>query len=250
MSAATDRINAALPRVLPLVVGVMAVAAGYYWLLQPGIADYRRVRAEAQTLEARVRVLEATIARGQDLTWPDRPQALDLFEQRVSKEDRVADVVERLTRAVTESATDGKLSNLAIGSGDQAAPDTSGQMRPAESGELETIDPRWNLFPYSLTHTTVRLSFDASYATIAGFFSKIRDLPTAIEIRSVKLTRALPLMSVELTVFVFRRGDLLPDVRATVPFQPAPGAPRLSGPEGLPVNPLVPRIIEPRGPGG
>jgi hypothetical protein len=250
VSAATDRTNAALPRVLPLAVGVLAVAAGYFWLVQPGIADYRRIRAEAQTLDARVRVLEDTIVRGQKTAGPDGPQALELFEQRVSKEDRVTEVVERLTRAVTESAIDGKLGNLAIDSGDQAAPGTSGEARPAEAGEFETVDPRWNLFPYSLTHTTVRLSFDASYGTIAGFFSKIRDLPTTIEIRSVKLTRGLPLMSVELTVFVFRRGDLLPDVRAAVPFQPAPGAPRLSGPEGLPANPLVPRTIEPRGPGG
>lgn len=249
MSAAANRINAALPRLLPLVVGVVAVAAGYFWLIQPGLADYRRIRAEAQTLEARVRVLEDSITRSQAMALPDRPQALELFEQRVSKEDRVADLVERLTRAATESAIDGKLSNLTIGSGDQAAPDASGQVRPAEAGEPGTVDPRWSLFPYRVTSTPVRLSFDASYGTIAGFFSRLRDLPTAIEIRSVTLTRGLPLMSVDVTILVLRRGDLLPDAGPGYQLQPAQGSPP-PGPDGLPANRLVPRIVEPRGPGG
>jgi Tfp pilus assembly protein PilO len=250
VSAATDRINALVPRVLHLIVGVMVVAAGYYWLLQPRIDGYRKLRAEAQTLDARVRVLEDAIARGRNMTWPDRAQALDLFERRVSKEDRVAATVERLVKAVTESAADGKLGDLAISTGDQAAADTSGQERPASTGEAETIDPRWSLFPYSVAHTAIRMSFEASYETIATFFSKIRDLPTAIEIRSVKLTRGLPLMRAELTVFVFRRSDRQPDAGAVASFQPTLRTPRLSEPASPAGSPVVPRIIEPRAPGG
>ena len=250
MSAATDRLNALLPRVLPIVVGLIVVSAGYSWLLQSGIADYRRIRDDAQTLEARVRVLEETVARSRGMTWPDEARALTLFEERVSKEDRVADVAEQLMRTVAESATDGKLRNLAMGTGDQSATGTSGQVRPVAAGEIETIDPRWSLFPYTLSHTPVTMSFDASYGTIAGFFSKIRDLPTAIEIRSVKLTRGLPLMNAQLTVFVFRRGDMVPGASAAGTAHPGANTPLPPGFEPPATNPLVPRIIEPRGPGG
>jgi hypothetical protein len=235
-------------RVLPLAVALVVLVAGYLWLVQPRIADYRRIRVEAQTLETRVRLLQETVDRGRALDGSDRPDALRLFEKRVSDRDRVADVVERLTRAVAESAADGRLRNLTIATGDQAA--RSIQVRPAAVGETDTADPRWTLFPYSLTHTPVSLSFEASYATIAGFFSRIRDLPTAVEIRSVKLTRGLPLMSVEMTAFVVRRGDAQPDAGTAVLVQQARTAPWYSGPEQLPADALTPRVVQPRGPGG
>ena len=250
MSAATDRINALLQRILPIVVGVIVVALGYYWVLQHSIADYLRSRAEVLALEPRVRVLVARVTHGRGTGWPDEAQAITLFEERVSKQDSVAVVVELLMRAVAESATDGKLRNLAIRTDEQSATGTSGQVRRVAAGEIEMIDPRWGLFPYSLTHTPVTLSFDASYGTIASFFSKIRDLPTAIEIRSVKLTRGLPLMSVQVTVFVFRRGDIQPGTGAAVPLEPAPGAFQRSVTGGQPTSPLLPRVVEPRGPGG
>jgi hypothetical protein len=250
MSAATDRINALLPRILPVVLGVVIVSFGYYWVLEPGIADVLRNRVEVRTLAARVRVLEERTARGGGIVSTDQDQAISLFEQRVSKEDRVADVGERLIRAVAESATDGKLRNLVMGTGDPPAAGLAGQVRQVAAGEVETVDPRWSLFPYRLTHTPVTLSFDASYGTIARFFSKIRDLPTAVEIRSVKLTRGLPLMSAQLTVFVFRRGDLVAGAGAAGSLQPTPGASQVPEPAGPPANPLVPRVVEPRGPGG
>jgi len=253
VSAASDRLNDVFQRVLPIVLGVIMVAAGYYWLLQPGLASYLRLRNEARPLEARVRLLEEAVVRNRGIAWPDETQAIKLFEQRVPKEDYVADVAERLTRAVTESATDGKLRNLALGAGSQPTiGPASAQARPAAaSAEVETIDPRWSLFPYSLSHTPLTLSFDAPYETITNFFSKIRDLPTAIEIRSVTLTRGLPLMNVELTVFVFRRGDFQPASGATAaPPEPAPGMLRPPNSSGEPFNPLAPRVIEGRGPGG
>lgn len=249
MSAATDRINAVVPRVLPIAVGFLVVAVGYYWLLQPGIAVLSRSRSEAQTLEVRVRGLEVAVARSRGLSWPDETHALKMFEEQVAKEDRVADVAERLTRAVTESATDGKLRNLAMGTSDQLETGAPGQARPAAAGEAETIDPRWGLFPFSLTHTPLTLSFDASYGTIVSFFAKIRDLPTAIEIRSVRLTRGLPLMSMQLTVFVFRRGDVLPGWSLAGSVPPGPNMPMPPLVEQPSSNPLVPRIVEPRGPG-
>jgi hypothetical protein len=251
VSAASGRINALLPRVLPMAVGIIIVACGYYGLVQSGVGDYLRLRVEAQSLEARVRTLDETAARGRGLQWPDENQAITLFEARVSKDDRVAEVAERLVRAVAESSTDGKLRRLAMGTAAQPAIGASGQGRPVATTEVEPIDPRWSLFPYTLTQTPVTLSFEASYATITSFFAKLRDLPTAIEIRSVKLTRGLPLMTMELTVFVFRRGDLQPGAGAIVPFGSDSRALQSPGRDVDPANALVPRVILPsRGPGG
>ena len=241
MSATSDRINALLERVLPIVLGLIVLAFGYYWLVQPAIADYLKSRSDMLPLEARVRFLEDRVARGRGVAWPDEAEPLRLFEDRVSKDNRVADVVERLTRAIAESTTDGRLRNLAMGTGDEPATDvSSGQVRPATAAEGEKIDPRWSLFPYNLTHATITLSFDASYGTITSFFSKVRDLPTAIEIRSVKLTRGLPLMNVQAKFFVFRRGDILPGAGVLGPSQSPTGPP-----DGLRPNPLAPRTVVP-----
>ncbi|MEI6669869.1 MAG: hypothetical protein WCP29_17095 [Acidobacteriota bacterium] len=246
MSAATDRFNALVPRVLHLVVGVVVIGFGYYWFLQPEIAGLLKNRKEVQTLEMRVRMLEETAMRSRGMAWPDETHALALFEKLVSKEDRVADVAELMTRAVAESATDGKLRNLAMGTGEQSSTGPGA----VPSGQIETIDARWGLYPYTLTHTPVTLSFDASYATILAFFSKLRDLPTAIEIRSVKLTRGLPLMRTQVTLFVFRRGDMIPGSGYVAPATPGPAAPPPVEPvQPTTFNPLAPRVKEPSGPG-
>jgi hypothetical protein len=250
VSASTDRINAVVPRVLPIAVGVVVVAIGYYVLLQPAITAFLRSRAEAETLEVRARALEEEVVRGRGLPWPDEAQAITMFEERVSKEDRVADVAERLTRAVAESAIDGQLRNLAMGTGDQPDAGATGRALAAAAGEAESIDPRWGLFPFSLTHTSLTLSFDASYATIVTFFSKLHDLPSAIEIRSVKLTRGMPLMSAQLTIFVFRRGDMIGGQSPLGPSQPGASVLPSTAIEQPSANPLTPRVVGPRGPGG
>jgi len=241
MSATGDRINALLERVLPTVVGLIVVAFGYYWLIQPALTDYMKSRAAMLPLEARVRFLEERVARGRLVAWPDEAEALRLFEQRVSKDNRVSDVVERLTGAIAESAADGKLRNLAMGAGDAATAEAAGQGRPASERDVEPNDPRWSLFPYALTRTPVTISFDGSYGTMVSFFSKIRDLPTGIEIRSVKLTRGLPLMNVQVKLFVFRRGDMLSDAGVIRPAVTAPDDQRSS--------PAAPRVVLPGGSG-
>jgi len=259
MSARTDRLNAVLQRALPLVVVAIVLGFGYYWLLQPVVSGYLRSREEARPLESRVKVLEATVARLQGVQWPNEGEALTLFEERVAKDDRVGDVMELLTRAVADSATDRKLRNLAISTGDEAVAAVAGasagaapRVRPASAGQAEVIDPRWSLFPYRLTHTLVTLSFDSSFSTIQGFLWRLRDLPTAIEVRTMTLSRALPLMRFQITLLVFQRGDALAPV-------PAAAAPSPSGPPVMPPaqpsgvvvpNPMAPRVITPRGPGG
>lgn len=244
MSAASDRINVLLPRVLPWAAAALIVSVSYSLYLQPIVTGYTKSRAEAQSLETSLRRIQITVDRGRQTAWPDEAEPLRLFEARVSKDDHVADVAELLTAALNDSATDGKLRNLAIGTGDDALPSVPAGARKPGPGEAEPIDPRWSLFPYQLRHTPVSLSFDCSYQTIVNFLWRVRDLPTTIEVRSMKLTRGLPLMHLEFTFFVFQRGDsTAPAVQQ--PVQPAPetlAPPRTEDPAQ---NPFTPRLLRP-----
>jgi len=239
--SAGNRVNTAVERWLPVAVALVIVVLGYVWILQPRVADYMRSRTETQTLQTRVQVLQDAVARGRGGEAPDESAALKQFEARVSPDDRTADVVQALTKALLDSATDGKLRSLVVNTGEDAVSAAGGAPRVVFSGGNESIDPRWSLFPYALTHTPVMVSFEASYATIARFLWRVRDLPTAVEVRQLELTRGLPLMKMQLTVFVFRRSD----VRTGAVSADAPPAP----PAGPDDNPLTPRVTRPGQPG-
>jgi hypothetical protein len=240
VSAATDRFNLIAPRALPLLAGLVVLGLGYYWFVGPNVVGFTKAQAEARALDLRVKMLRQAVGQGQSGKSPDGNEAFKRFEERVSKDDRVAEVSELLVKAVTESATDGKLRNLAMGTGGEL---TRGATEPVRAAtDARTIDARWALFPYNLTFTPVTISFDSSYSTIAGFFAKIHDLPTTIEIQSVKLTRGLPLMHAQITVLVFRRGDRVATAEVLEPERAAP-TPAASQSPSLP-NPLIPRIIE------
>ena len=244
MTLSNRRINAILQLVLPYVIGIAIAAVGYFWYISPVFTTYLRSRSDAQALEARLRGVEAVVARGRSAAWPDEAEPLRLFESRVAKDDHVMDVVELLTKALNDSVADGKLRNLAIGTGDEAVATSPSAVRTTLPGDAEVIDPRWSLFPYPLKHTPVTMSFDCSYATIVNFLWRVRDLPTAIEVRSMKLTRGLPLMSVQFTFFVFQRGDSTATASQQPP-QPAtetPPGPRTQEPAQ---SPFTPRLLKP-----
>lgn len=244
MKVTNRRINVLLQLLLPYVAGIGIAAAGYLYYVKPAFDAYLRSRTEARALEDRLRGVEAVVARGRVVAWPDEAEPMRLFEARVSKDDRVMDVIDRLTKALNESATDGKLRNLAIGTGDEALASSPAGPRKPGALDADVIDARWSLFPYPLKRTAVTISFDCSYATIINFLWRVRDLPTAIEVRAMKLTRGLPLMNVQFTFLVFQRGDALQ------PLQQTPAAPGMESPSGLPnepppLNPFMPKLLQP-----
>jgi hypothetical protein len=77
----------------------------------------------------------------------------------------------------------------------------------------------------------VRITFESTFEAAASFLWRVRDLPTAVEIRSATMTRGLPLMKVEVLIRVFQRGDLV---------DPGPAIPT-GEPASTPAGPTAPR---------
>ena len=63
MSAA-NRTSDMLSRVLPFVVAGAILLLGYFWFVQPRIAEYLTNRGEIANLEIRVRAMQDTVNRG------------------------------------------------------------------------------------------------------------------------------------------------------------------------------------------
>lgn len=195
------RSTSSLTRVLPVIVAAVILAIGYFWLVQPNVAEYFRVRTDAQTLDLQVRTLRDTLARGRGTASPNERIGLDLFEQTVPTDDRVPEVVERLTRTVMASDP-GRIRGFRIATGDP--------IDPATGSGTDQPDPRFRLFPYAVTATPVTVTFDAGYEAIQRVVWRLQPLPTVVEIRAMELTRGLPLMHATMTVYVYRRGAAVP----------------------------------------
>jgi hypothetical protein len=215
------------------------VVGGYVWFVQPRISAYRQNLAEVTRLETRVRALQDAVKDGGGAPSPDDAPALALFEQRLSKDDVVPEVVERLARLAGESAAAGRVRGVTITTGDPVQAHTTNAAPSLGSGGVVIPDPRFGLFPGPVAYTPVAVSFESSYEAIAGFAWRLRDLPTIVEIRSVELTRGLPLMRVAVQVLVFQSGEarIAPSSLAPGPpaLPPSSTAPRVAGfpaPEG------------------
>ena len=232
MSAAS-RTNETVTRVLPFVAAVAIILLGYFWFVQPRVAEYLRARTEITTLEVRVRALQDTVNRGKTAPSADEAAALKLFEERMSADDCVGDVVELLARMAADSAPKGTMKGLQIGTGTSAQwPTGAGQTATRAGSEpADQPDPRFGLFPVSLTYTPVTVTFQGSYDAIQRFVWRLRDMPTMIEIRSMELGRGLPRMQFAIRLFVYQRGAAVVSPGLIPP-----------GPAGSPQAPRVARL--------
>lgn len=233
MSANSERFGATLERLAPLLVVIVIVVVGYMWFIQPGVAQFLSGRDQAATLENRVRTLQTQVARESELPPVDQQAGLAEVERRVSTDDKVADVVERLARTALEGAPKGQIKGLLIETGSPTqGPSGFGAARGTAAGpSLAQSDPRLALFPYRIVQTPVTVTFESSFAAIAAFAWRLRDMPTMVEVHSMTLTRGLPLMKAQFVLRVFQRGT------ATAPV-PAPA------PDGTPAGPAPPRVAQ------
>jgi hypothetical protein len=231
-----------LERLLPFLTIAAVITAGWFWFVQPRLSAYLRARTDAVALEERVRTLQQVSKR-----TPPPPADLDRtqreFETRVSAEDKVAEVAAALARAVLASAPAGQLRSFVIETGERtSSPSRAGAQANAGPGGAADGDPRLALFPYAVSYTPLRVSFESTFEAAGAMLWRVRDLPTMVEVRSATLTRGLPLMKVELLVRVLQRGDVIdvagPAVPAAGPADTSPTAPRLAPPSA---EPGVPR---------
>ena len=236
MKPPTGGLTDTLGRLLPFLTIAAVVTAGWFWLLQPRLVAYLRARTDAAALEERVRTLQQASGRSRPLPPADLGRTQRMFETRVPADDKVADIAAALANMVLASAPAGSLRSLVIETGDS----TSARSR-AVSGEPEGAsgadgiagaDPRLALFPYAVSYTPLRVSFESTFEAAGNVLWQLRDLPTTVEIRSATLTRGLPLMTIELLVRVLQRGGA---IDAASPPMPVAAAPAVG-------NPTAPRL--------
>jgi len=237
VKANAARLNDAIVRLLPFLLGVAIVTCGYLWFIQPSLGTYLRTRADLAALNNRVSTLQQTTDRARAQTPPDMQTSMRDFEQHMSREDKVADVAAALAKAVLDSAPQGKLRGFAIETGDriQQAGGAGGRSTPrvAAGTTDEAPDPRVLLFAVPVSYTPVRMTFESTFEAAAIFLWRVRDLPTAVEIRSATMTRGLPLMKVDVLIRVFQRRDVVDAGPAIPTGEPAstsagPTAPRVA----------------------
>jgi hypothetical protein len=71
------------------------------------------------------------------------------------------------------------------------------------------------------------VTFEATYDRVGLFLWRLRDLPTVVEVRSLEIARALPLLRVKVVLFALQRSDCAPAPAGPVP-PPAPAGPRVA----------------------
>jgi hypothetical protein len=229
-----DGFGEALERLLPFLTVVAIVTAGWFWFLQPRFGAYLRARTDTAALEDRVRTLQQATQRGVPQPPADLSRTQREFEARMSADDEVAEVAARLAKAVLANAPAGELRSFVIETGDRMSAQSrgaAGDLAGARDGS--GADPRLALFPYAVSYTPLRVSFDSTFEAAGNVLWQLRDFPTLVEVRSATLTRGLPLMKFDLLVRVLQRGRALdaPADTMTVPAGPdvpGPTAPRLA----------------------
>jgi Tfp pilus assembly protein PilO len=235
------RLGEALQRLLPLLIVVAIATCGYLWYVQPRLNAYLRARSDVSTLRDRVRTVQASTGRTRDWVPVDLRASIAEFEARVSRDDKVPDVAAALATAVLDVAPAGQLRGLTIETGDRVQqgidPGARGASRPGAGTAGDGPDLRMALFPYAVSYTPLRITFESTFEAIGNFMRAIRDLPTTVEIRSARLTRGLPLMKLEVLIGVYQRGEAVDGVQglapgAAAPAPQSPTAPRVAGSPG------------------
>lgn len=238
MNVSTGRLNEAIERLLPFLVVVAFSTCGYIWFVQPRLSPYLRTRTEVRALGDRVRTLQQSISRARSLSPVDTLASLREFEKQMSREDGVPDVAAALAKAVLDSAPPDELRGFMIETGDRvqqtADPGSRSAFGSATGPRGDASDPRVRLFPYAVSFTPMRITFESTFQAAGIFLWKLRDLPTVVEVRSVRMTRGLPLMKMDVLVRVFQRGDAIGAGEGVPSGEPGPPPPGSTAPRVAP----------------
>jgi hypothetical protein len=239
VKARTAGLAETLERLLPFLTVVVIITAGWFWFVQPRLVVYLRSRTDTAALEERVRTLQQASNRAQPAPAADLERTAREFEARVSAGDKVAEVAAAFAQAVLANAPAGQLRSFVIDAGDRASTSRGAAAERTSASGSDGADPRLALFPYAVSYTPLRVSFDSTFEAAGNVLWQLRDLPTVVEVRSATLTRGLPLMKMELLVRVLQRGGTIDAGAYALPAvvaEPVPGptAPRLAPSAGEP----------------
>lgn len=210
MSPASSRLRETVRRLLPFLTLVTVVTCGYLWVIQPRLGSYLRMRSDVAALADRTRLLQQAGDRARVRTPVGQQASGQEILQWISTENRVPEVASALAEVVLRSAGPGQLQAITIETGDLVQPPVSSAdvLAPrAPAGPGTDLDPRLALFPYAVSYTPMRITFESTFEAAGDLFWGMRQLPTMVELRSATLTRGLPLMRIEVLVRVFQRGE-------------------------------------------
>jgi hypothetical protein len=226
-----------LKRLLPFLVFVAVLTVGWFWFVQPRFSAYLRAGTDTAALEERVRTLQQATGRARPEVPGDLDAALRQFEAQMAAGDMVAAVAAAIARAVLASAPASQLRSFVIETGDRASLAPGGGSRELAGAAADASDPRLALFPYRVSYTPLRVSFESTFEAAGTLLWTLRGLPTIIELRSATLTRGLPLMKTELVLRVFQRGEAADVADPPVPLAGVPPAPNSTTPRLAPSAP-------------
>ena len=241
MNVNTGRLGDAITRLLPFIIVVAIVTFAYFWFIQTPLNAFLRARTDVTALQSRLKTAREAVARAGGVPAVDLQASMHEFEKQMSKDEKVSDIAAILAKAVLDAAPADKLKEFRIETSDRIkAIEGGGRAAPASSSNaLAGPDPRFSLFPVEVSYTPVKLVFSSTFEAIATVMWKVRDLPTTVEVRSATLTRGLPLMKMELLIWVYQRGEAAVSSEQAAP----PDAPAVPGrPTTAPVGPRVARL--------
>lgn len=212
MNARLSAFGATLRRLLPIIVALVVVAIGFVWFAEPRVVEMLRWQTESRGLENRVATLRTSIDRAGRAPAAGQDEVMRQFEARTPSDDKVADLIEMLAKRALDAKAPGRLRGLLIEAGQRvsfsapaAGSSESGPRVAVPPSEPESVDPRLSLFGGPFDYTPISLSFLSTYDRVGDFLWRCRDLPTTVEIRTLDISRGLPLVKVRMTLFVFQR---------------------------------------------
>lgn len=209
------RLPALARRIIPIVVPILIVAIGAMYFVVPMIASSLSAANEVRPLEDRAALLRRQVANPGAIG--DTRAAIAEFERLVSAEDKVPQVMERLAQLALEPQDFDQARALSIEAGQKVTSDASRFQSPdAPAGSL---DPRWALFPVVIEYTPITVTFESTYDRLGSFLWRLRDMPTLVEVRSLEVTRALPLLKVKVVLAALRRTTQKPEQQQKVAEQ-------------------------------
>lgn len=192
MNIDPERLKRAAPFALPLLI----IVIGWMFVVRPVASGNASVAREVDQLDQRLAQVRASVSQ------PPPPQVVGdaraSFERQVPARDVSYQVFEQLARlARAEGAM-----TLEIETGDQVVVAAAG---PQPTGGA-LPDPRFALFEAPLVYSPISMSFDAEFARLGQFLWNLRDLATAVEIRTIDV-KAAPggRVHVTLTLFAYAR---------------------------------------------
>jgi hypothetical protein len=198
-----------LLRLVPLVVAVVLLVAGWMLFVQPRFSASTRADHDIDALRQRLTSLRAEVAE----PMPPAPATdpATAFERVTAAGDATSLLLEELARLAAAAPA----ANLLIETGERV--DGAARAAGPQASNAPTPDPRIALFATNLSYTPVTMSFDAAYSRVGEMLWGMRDLATTVELRNVEVRPADDgRVHVAITLFAYAR----PETGGAVEAQP------------------------------